>query len=167
MYRKRLLKRFVDILAYEHLEDLIIEVLHILVLITNLKEPQLINELVNEGIILGLNKFIETSLQTKTGKLATQLTLQTIANCTEINSNARSQLKGKESDEENERFSIIERMARLGKNVGGPVQRIPSPQLILETDYSAVQKTDPSALQKSEPENASVIQSSDQGATGT
>ena len=62
MYRKRLLKRFVDILAYEHLEDLIIEVLHILVLITNLKEPQLINELVNEGIILGLNKFIETSL---------------------------------------------------------------------------------------------------------
>ena len=62
MYRKRLLKRFVDILSYEHLEDLIIEVLHILVLITNLKEPQLINELVNEGIILGLNKFIETSL---------------------------------------------------------------------------------------------------------
>ena len=62
MYRKRLLKRFVDILAYEHLEDLIIEVLHILVLITNLKEPQLINELVNEGIIPGLNKFIETSL---------------------------------------------------------------------------------------------------------
>ena len=62
MYRKRLLKRFVDILAYEHLEDLIIEVLHILVLITNLKEPQLINELVNEGIIPVLNKFIETSL---------------------------------------------------------------------------------------------------------
>ena len=62
MYRKRLLKRFVDILAYEHLEDLIIEVLHILVLITNLKEPQLINELVNEGVILGLNKFIETNL---------------------------------------------------------------------------------------------------------
>ena len=56
------MKRFVDILAYEHLEDLIIEVLHILVLITNLKEPQLINELVNEGIIPVLNKFIETSL---------------------------------------------------------------------------------------------------------
>ena len=60
-HSKRLLKRFVDILSYEHLEDLIIEVLHILVLITNQKEPHLISELVNEGLILGLNKFIETS----------------------------------------------------------------------------------------------------------
>ena len=57
-------------------------------------------------------------------------------------------------------------MARLGKGVAAPSQRIPSPQPILETDYSAVQKTDPSALQKSDPENASAIQSSDQGAAG-
>ena len=57
-------------------------------------------------------------------------------------------------------------MARLGKGVSAPAQGIPSPQLILETDYSAVQKTDPSALQKSDPENASAIQSSDQGAAG-
>ena len=44
------------------MEDLIIEVLHILVLITNLKESHLISELVNEGLILALNKFIETNL---------------------------------------------------------------------------------------------------------
>ena len=61
-HRNRLLKRFVDILAYQHMEDLIIEVLHILVLITNLKESHLISELVNEGLILALNKFIETNL---------------------------------------------------------------------------------------------------------
>ena len=72
------------------MEDLIIEVLHILVLITNLKESHLISELVNEGLIPALNKFIETNLQTKTSRHATQLTLQTIANCTEINLNARA-----------------------------------------------------------------------------
>ena len=33
---KRLIKRFVDILGYEHMEDSIIEVLHVVVLMTNL-----------------------------------------------------------------------------------------------------------------------------------
>ena len=37
-FGNRLIKRFVDILDYEHMEDSIIEVLHAVVLMTNLED---------------------------------------------------------------------------------------------------------------------------------
>ena len=50
-HSKRLLKRLVIVLSYEHLPDAMFEALHILVLITNLMDFEVTSELVVVGII--------------------------------------------------------------------------------------------------------------------
>ena len=77
---KRLFRRFIDILGYEHMEDSIHEVLYVVVLVTNLQDKNLVAELINEGLIQALNKFVELKIQTKTSKLQAELCLQIIAN---------------------------------------------------------------------------------------
>ena len=58
-YSKRLLKRLVVILSYEHLLDAMTEALHIVVLLTNLMDYEVTSELVCSGLIHELNKFID------------------------------------------------------------------------------------------------------------
>ena len=58
-YSKRLLKRLVVVLGYEHLPDAMYEALHVVVLLTNLMDFEVTSELVVTGLIHQLNKFVD------------------------------------------------------------------------------------------------------------
>ena len=75
-HSKRLLKRLVIVLSYEHLPDAMFEALHILVLITNLMDFEVTSELVVVGIIHQLNKFVDIKfLTSRSNKLAAEMAL--------------------------------------------------------------------------------------------
>ena len=50
-FSKRLLKRLVVVLGYEHLQDAMIEALHVVALLTNLMDYEVTSELVVTGLI--------------------------------------------------------------------------------------------------------------------
>ena len=58
-FSKRLLKRLVVVLGYEHLQDAMIEALHVVVLLTNLMDYEVTSELIVTGLIHQLNKFVD------------------------------------------------------------------------------------------------------------
>lgn len=80
---KRLLKRLIIVLSYEHLPDAMLEALHILVLITNLMDYEVTSELIVVGLIHQLNKFVDIKfLQLCSCKQAAERALQIVANVT-------------------------------------------------------------------------------------
>ena len=84
-FSKRLLKRLVIILGYEHLPDAMVEALHIVVLLTNLMDYDVTSEMIVSGLVHQLNKFIDVKfLQSRSNKLAAELALQIMANITQI-----------------------------------------------------------------------------------
>ena len=50
-HSKRLLKRLIILLSYEHLPEAMVEALHILVLITNIMDYEMSSELIVVGLI--------------------------------------------------------------------------------------------------------------------
>ena len=73
---KRLLKRLIIVLSYEHLPDAMVEALHILVLITNLMDYEVSSELIVVGLIHQLNKFVDIKfLKSRSSKIAAELAL--------------------------------------------------------------------------------------------
>ena len=84
-HSKRLLKRLVIVLGYEHLPDAMVEALHIVVLLTNMMDYDVISEMVVSGLVHQLNKFIDVKfLQSRSNKLSAELALQIMANITQI-----------------------------------------------------------------------------------
>ena len=75
-FSKRLLKRLVIVLGYEHLPDAMVEALHIVVLLTNLMDYDVTSEMVVSGLVHQLNKFVDVKfLQSRSNKLAAELAL--------------------------------------------------------------------------------------------
>ena len=75
-HSKRLLKRLVIVLGYEHLPDAMVEALHIVVLLTNLMDYDVTSEMVVSGLVHQLNKFVDVKfLQSRSNKLAAELAL--------------------------------------------------------------------------------------------